>query len=186
MPSERQYELVYIVTPVATDAEVGALQTEIDGHIQALGGAVQNTDIWGRRKLAYPVGHYGEGIYVAQLIDGPAGMVSELERRLRVRDQVLRHLIVRIDEDMRKTRRVAEKRKATVDKRRAARGLPPRAVAAPVAEGESVEAAVARPSSGDSPAEAVASATASEHAPAGSPANAGSIDAAAEAQEVKE
>ncbi len=186
MPNERQYELVYIVAPVATDAEVEALKAEIDGHIQSLGGVVQNTDVWGRRKLAYPVAHYGEGIYVAQMIDGPAGMVSELERRLRVRDQVLRHLIVRIDEDMRKARRVAEKRKATADQRRAARGLAPRNADAPVAEAESAEAAAAPPPSDDSPAEVVAPAPASDHAPPESPVVVGSTDAAAETVEVKE
>ena len=125
MHSDRQYELVYIVTPTATDAEVAALDTEIDELVQKLGGTVQNTDVWGRRKLAYEIGHHTEGIYVVRLLDGPGEMVSELGRRLRVRDQVLRHLIVRVDEDLRKVRRSAEKRKATTQRRRAARGKPP-------------------------------------------------------------
>ncbi len=125
----RQYELIYIVAPVATDAEVAELQAEVDGHIGSLGGAVENTDLWGRRKLAYQIGNYGEGIYICQLISGPGTMIGELERRLRVRDQVLRHLTVRVDEDLRKARRLKEKRKATVDRRRAARGLPPLGVA---------------------------------------------------------
>ncbi|HCE04570.1 MAG TPA: 30S ribosomal protein S6, partial [Acidobacteria bacterium] len=127
--SERQYELIYIVAPVATDAEVAALQAEVDGHIGSLGGTVENTDLWGRRKLAYQIGNYGEGIYICQLISGPGTMIGEIERRLRVRDQVLRHLTVRVDEDLRKARRLKEKRKATVDRRRAARGLPPLGVA---------------------------------------------------------
>ncbi|MDA1094982.1 MAG: 30S ribosomal protein S6 [Acidobacteria bacterium] len=125
---ERQYELVYIVAPIATDAEVTALQTEIDGHVVALGGTVDNTEVWGRRKLAYQIGDYGEAIYICQLVSGPGEMVSELERRLRVRDQVLRHLVVRVDDDLRKARRLKEKRKATADRRRAARGLPPLSV----------------------------------------------------------
>ena len=62
---------------------------------------------------------------MVQLLDGPAEMIGELGRRLRVRDQVLRHLIVRVDEDLRKVRRAAEKKKATVQRRRAARGKPP-------------------------------------------------------------
>ena len=125
----RQYELIYIVAPVATDAEVATLQAEVDGHIGSLGGTVENTDLWGRRKLAYQIGNYGEGIYICQLISGPGTMIGEIERRLRVRDQVLRHLTVRVDEDRRKARRLKEKRKATVDRRRAARGLPPLGVA---------------------------------------------------------
>ncbi|MDE0829870.1 MAG: 30S ribosomal protein S6, partial [Vicinamibacterales bacterium] len=124
MSTERQYELIYIVAPVATDAEVATLQAEIDGHVVALGGTVDKTEVWGRRKLAYQIGDYGEGIYICQLVTGPGEMVAELERRLRVRDQVLRHLIVRVDEDLRKARRLKDKKKATVDRRRAARGLP--------------------------------------------------------------
>ncbi|MBM43354.1 MAG: 30S ribosomal protein S6 [Acidobacteria bacterium] len=125
MPSERQYELVYIVAPTATDAEVESLQQEFDELIEKLGGGVEETDVWGRRKLAYEIGHFNEGIYIVQLVNGPAEMVSELGRRLRVRDQVLRYMTVRVDEDLRKSRRATERRKATVARRREARGLPP-------------------------------------------------------------
>ena len=124
MPSDRQYELVYILAPTATDAEVEALQTEIAELVKEFSGVVENTDIWGRRKLAYEIGHHKEGIYVVQLLNGPGEMVRELGRRLRVRDQVLRHLTVRVDEELRKVRRVTEKKKATVQRRRAARGRP--------------------------------------------------------------
>ena len=125
MPSERQYELVYIVAPTATDAEVESLQQEFDELIEKLGGGVEETAVWGRRKLAYEIGHFNEGIYIVQLVNGPAEMVSELGRRLRVRDQVLRYMTVRVDEDLRKSRRATERRKATVARRREARGLPP-------------------------------------------------------------
>ena len=125
MPSDRQYELVYIVAPTATDAEVEALQTEVAELVGEFAGAVENTDVWGRRKLAYEIGHHREGIYVVQLLNGPGEMVRELGRRLRVRDQVLRHLTVRVDEDLRKVQRAAEKKKATVQRRSAARGRAP-------------------------------------------------------------
>ena len=211
--SERQYELIYIVAPVATDAEVAALQAEVDGHIASLGGTVENTDLWGRRKLAYQIGNYGEGIYICQLISGPGTMIGELERRLRVRDQVLRHLTVRVDEDLRKARRLKEKRKATVDRRRAARGLPPLGVAdaapappsaaaaapAPPVETPSTEttspeapapAADAAPAAATPSADPAASAADAAPAPeteAATPtADAASTDAAAQTPEVKE
>ena len=174
--SERQYELIYIVAPVATDAEVAALQAEVDGHIGSLGGTVENTDLWGRRKLAYQIGNYGEGIYICQLISGPGTMIGEIERRLRVRDQVLRHLTVRVDEDLRKARRLKEKRKATVDRRRAARGLPPLGVA---------DAAPVPPSAAAAPAPPVetpsADTTSPEAPAAGAAAEAPSADPAASA-----
>ena len=137
MPRDREYELVYIVAPTATDEDVEALQTQVAELVKEFGGTVENTDVWGRRKLAYEIGHFREGIYVVQLLDGPGEMIGELGRRLRVRDQVLRHLIVRVDEDLRKVRRAAEKKKATVRRRRAARGKPllPEGDDAPAAEG---------------------------------------------------
>jgi len=197
--SERQYELIYIVAPVATDAEVAALQAEVDGHIGSLGGTVENTDLWGRRKLAYQIGNYGEGIYICQLISGPGTMIGEIERRLRVRDQVLRHLTVRVDEDLRKARRLKEKRKATVDRRRAARGLPPLGVAdaapappveTPSADTTSPEApaagAAAEAPSADPAASAADAAPAPKTEATTPSADAASTDAVAQTTEVKE
>ena len=122
MPSDRQYEFVYVLAPTVANAEVETLQRDLEDQIGKLGGAVENTDLWGRRKLAYPIGNFTEGIYVVQLIRGPGTMVTELERRMRVHDDVLRYLTVRVDDDLRKARRAAEKRKAGAEKRRAARG----------------------------------------------------------------
>ena len=111
MANERQYELVYIVAPTATDADLQEVQGEIKEHLEALGGSVESTDLWGSRKLAYPIGPFTEGIYVVQHINGPGTIISELGRRLRVRDLVLRYLTVRVDEDLRKARVESEKRK---------------------------------------------------------------------------
>ena len=161
MPSDREYELVYIVAPTATDEDVEALQTQVAELVKEFGGTVENTDVWGRRKLAYEIGHFTEGIYVVQLLDGPGEMIGELGRRLRVRDQVLRHLIVRVDEDLRKVRRAAEKKKATVQRRRAARGKPPLPERddAPAAEGSAAGAAAG---TGDGAPPAVADAGTTE------------------------
>ena len=121
MSSDRQYEFVYVLAPTVANAEVETLQRDMEEQIGKLGGAVENTDLWGRRKLAYPIGNFTEGIYVVQLIRGPGTMVTELERRMRVHDDVLRYLTVRVDDDLRKARRAAEKR------RRAPRSGAPRA-----------------------------------------------------------
>ena len=121
MTNDRQYEFVYVLAPTVTNAGVEALHRELGDQIGKLGGTVENTDLWGRRKLAYAIGDFTEGIYVVQLIRGPGTMVTELERRMRVRDDVLRYLTVRVDDDLRKARRAADKRKADADRRRAAR-----------------------------------------------------------------
>ena len=122
MPDDRQYEFVYVLAPTAANAEVETLRRELAEHIGKLGGTVESTDLWGRRKLAYQIGNFREGIYVVQLIRGPGAMVTELERRMRVHDDVLRYLTVRVDDDLRKAQRAAEKRKADTERRRAARG----------------------------------------------------------------
>ena len=139
MPSDRQYEFVYVLAPTVANAEVEALQRELGDQIGKLGGEVENTDLWGRRKLAYPIGNFTEGIYVVQLIRGPGTMVTELERRMRVHDDVLRYLTVRVDDDLRKARRAADKRKADAERRRAARrsGEAPSPPPAPATEGGS-------------------------------------------------
>ena len=178
MPSDREYELVYIVAPTATDEDVEALQTQVAELVTEFGGTVENTDVWGRRKLAYEIGHFTEGIYVVQLLDGPGEMISELGRRLRVRDQVLRHLIVRVDEDLRKVRRAAENKKATAQRRRAARGKPP------LPEGEDAPAAAGSPAGADAgPGDAVPPAA---EPPPVAPADAGTAEATTDTSEVQE
>ncbi len=167
MPSDRQYEFVYVLAPTVANAEVEALQRELEGQIGKLGGAVENTDLWGRRKLAYPIGNFTEGIYVVQLIRGPGAMVTELERRMRVHDDVLRYLTVRVDDDLRKARRAADKRKADAERRRAARG----SAEAPSPPPPAAEPPGVTPAEGGSPAEGepkaeVTPATAPDDAPA--------------------
>ena len=147
MANERQYELVYILAPTVTDAEAEELQAEIAEQIGTLGGSIESTDVWGRRKLAYPIKRFNEGLYVVQLITGPGTMLAEIERRLRVRDQVLRQLTVRVDEDLKKARRVAEERKAAVERRRELRGIPPTDNGDAASSSES--GAVSAPSAGD-------------------------------------
>jgi small subunit ribosomal protein S6 len=121
----RKYELVYVVSPVATDEQVSELHTQIEGVVQRMGGRVEKTENWGRRKLAYEIAHHREGTYVVETITGSGELMKEIDRRLRVLDQVIRHLIVRVDAELRVAERTREARKATQARRRTARGLPP-------------------------------------------------------------
>jgi small subunit ribosomal protein S6 len=125
MSSNRQYELVYILTPEASEQEVADLHTQIDQIVQRFKGTFDKTENWGRRKLAYEIGHHREGIYVVETISGSGDLMKEIDRRLRVLDQVIRHLIVRVDEELRVAERTRSARKATQARRRVARGLPP-------------------------------------------------------------
>ncbi len=121
----RKYELVYIVSPDATDAQVADLHTQVDQIAQRLGGKIDKTDNWGRRKLAYEIGPHKEGTYVLETIDGGGELMKEIDRRLKVSDLIIRHLIVRVDEEQTVVERVRNRRTETMRRRRVARGLPP-------------------------------------------------------------
>ncbi len=125
MSTARQYELVYIVTPEASDQETADLHTQIEQIVQRFGGTFDKTENWGRRKLAYEIGHHREGTYVVETITGSGELMKEIDRRLRVIDQVIRHLVVRVDEELRVADRTREARKRNQARRRVARGLPP-------------------------------------------------------------
>ena len=125
MSTSRQYELVYIVTPDASEQDVTDLHTQIEQIIQRFRGTLDKTENWGRRKLAYEIGHHREGTYVVETITGSGELVKEIDRRLRVIDHVIRHLSVRVAEALRVAERTRDARKANQARRRVARGLPP-------------------------------------------------------------
>ena len=124
MSTNRQYELVYIVTPEASDQEVADLHTQIEQIVQRFNGTFDKTENWGRRKLAYEIGHHREGTYVVETITGSGELMKEIDRRMRVIDQIIRHLVVRVDEELRVAERTRSARKAMQARRRVARGLP--------------------------------------------------------------
>ncbi len=101
------------------------LHAQIEQIIQRYTGTLDKTENWGRRKLAYEIGHHREGTYVVETISGSGELMKEIDRRLRVIDQVIRHLVVRVDEELRVAERTREARKSNQARRRIARGLPP-------------------------------------------------------------
>jgi small subunit ribosomal protein S6 len=123
--SARQYELVYIVAPDATEQEVADLHTQVEGIVTRLKGTLDRSEPWGRRRLAYDIGPHKEGTYVLEVFTGGPDVVKELDRRLKVVDKVIRHLVVRVDEDQAIAERRKSARKAESARRREARGLPP-------------------------------------------------------------
>ena len=123
--SVRQYELVYIVSPEATDQAVADLHAQIEQIVTRLGGQIEKTENWGRRRMAYEVGHHKEATYVLEVINGSGELMKEIDRRLKVIDEVIRHLIVRVDQEKRVVDRTRTKRRSESERRRVKRGLPP-------------------------------------------------------------
>ena len=121
----RKYELVYVVSPEASDEQVTDLHTQIESTVQKMNGQIEKTENWGRRKLAYEIARHKEGVYVLDVINGSGELMKELDRRLRVMDQVLRHMVVRVDEEKKVVDRIRTKRQSESERRRVKRGLPP-------------------------------------------------------------
>jgi small subunit ribosomal protein S6 len=111
--------------PEASEAEVAELQAQVESIIARVGGSLEKTDLWGRRKLAYDIGKHKEGFYVLHVIAGSGELMKEIDRRLRNTEGLLRHLVVRIDESDRKAERSKTIRVEDSRRRRVARGLPP-------------------------------------------------------------
>jgi small subunit ribosomal protein S6 len=121
---KRRYELVYVISPDATDEQVTDLHAQVDAIVQRMGGQIEKTETWGRRKLAYEIGRHKEGIYVLEGILGGGELLKEIDRRLKVTDLIIRHLIVRVDEEQAVVDRTRARRTGTSRRRRLARGLP--------------------------------------------------------------
>ena len=123
--ADRQYELVYIIPPDSTEQQVAEIHDQVASVVTRLNGQIERTDNWGRRKLAYEIGPHKEGVYVLEVINGSGELMKELDRRLKVMDQVIRHMVVRVDEEKKVVERTQTKRRTNSERRRVKRGLPP-------------------------------------------------------------
>ena len=130
MPESRQYELVYVVSPEVGEDGVTELHTQVETIVSDLGGRIEKTENWGRRRLAYEIGKHRDGTYVVDLIEAPGEIVKELDRKLKVLDSVLRHLVVRVDEDLRKADRARQRRQTRRQRRRGSSAVVPTEVPA--------------------------------------------------------
>jgi small subunit ribosomal protein S6 len=93
----RDYELVVIISPEVADDSLDGIIDNISRLITQDGGTVDEVDRWGKRKLAYPIKHFLEGSYVLVRCKMKPASGKELEANLRISEEVLRHLLVRLD-----------------------------------------------------------------------------------------
>jgi small subunit ribosomal protein S6 len=123
MSHVRQYELVYIMSPDATEQAITDLHTQVESIIVRYQGELLKTENWGRRRMAFRIGKHREGTYLLEVFTGTGELTKELDRRLKVIDSVIRHLLVRVDEDLHVAERVRARRQADIQ-RRIDKGLP--------------------------------------------------------------
>jgi len=108
---ERLYDLIFIVRPATPEEEIKKVLATIEHACAEKGGKIEKTEHWGTRKLAYKVMKHREGIYVYQQVRTNHGeLVHELERRLGVQDAVIKYQTVRLDEDLKRQKKFAQKR----------------------------------------------------------------------------
>jgi small subunit ribosomal protein S6 len=129
----RTYEIMFIVRPDVEEAELDKLIETFSGYITTGGGSITSTEKMGRRRLAYTVKKFNDGFYVLLIVEAPASLISEIERRLRVSEQVIKFITVRMDEENKRVAKIKAHRDAHV-KRSALPQVNAEAAPAPVAE----------------------------------------------------
>jgi small subunit ribosomal protein S6 len=134
----RSYEVMFIVRPDVVDEELDKLVSAIETSVGNAGGTVKATERMGKRRLAYTVRKFNEGMYVLLTVEGTGGTVAEIERRLRVTEPVIKFLTVRVDEEQKRLDKVKKLRASKVK-----RSTQPAQPAQPAAEPAAGEAPAA-------------------------------------------
>jgi small subunit ribosomal protein S6 len=130
---DRLYDLIFIIRPATPEDEIKKIEHTVEHACSEKGGKIEKFEHWGTRKLAYRVAKHREGIYVYfQIKTNHGELIHEIERRLRVQDSVIKYLTVRLDEDLKRQKKLVQKREARAA-RRPRRTAPAPAPAAPAA-----------------------------------------------------
>jgi len=122
MAEQRTYEVVFIVNPDTAEEDLNRLSENLQGIVRDQGGTITKAETMGRRRLAYEIDHRTEGIYMLFEIDGTGAEIAELERRMRVSDDVFRYITVRVDLDRRRAEKLRARRAEKASKRPASAG----------------------------------------------------------------
>ena len=106
----RTYEVMFILKPDLSEEETDQVISQMESVVASTGGSLRKIEKMGRRRLAYSLGKYHDGYYVLFAMDCETPTLQELERRLKVADPVLRHLTVRVDEEMKRLEKLQRAR----------------------------------------------------------------------------
>ncbi|MGE5590261.1 MAG: 30S ribosomal protein S6 [Bacillota bacterium] len=94
----RNYELMFIIKPDLEEEATAALVDKYTNLITEQGGTVANVDKWGKRRLAYEVGGYNDGYYVIVNFQAEPQASKEVERVLKISDDVIKHMVIKLDD----------------------------------------------------------------------------------------
>jgi len=118
---QRSYELMFIVRPDMADEDLDRLISTLESQVATAGGTVKSVDRMGKRRLAYMVRRFQDGVYILFTIEGSGAVVRELERRLRVTEPVIKFMTVRVDEEQKRQAKI----KAIRESRAPGKAAPP-------------------------------------------------------------
>ena len=110
--TNRIYELMFIVRPDMVEEEQDKLISTLESAVSSSGGKVKSMERMGKRRLAYTVRRFHDGIYILLTVEGGGALIHELERRLRVTEPVIKFLTVRIDEEQKRLDKIKKLREA--------------------------------------------------------------------------
>lgn len=161
----RIYELIFIVKPDLPEEEVDQAVAMVEEAITSGGGTIDKTDRWGKKRLAYKVQKYADGIYtlIQYSVDGNQDLPKEIERRMRVNDAIIKFMTVRIDEELKrlaKLKAIRDKRAANKPQSQAPER--PAAPAKPAEPAAPAQPEPAAPAESDEPAPEAAAEPASD------------------------
>lgn len=93
-----KYETLYVITPELDEEATKATIEKFSGIIENNGGKIEKTDEWGKKKLAYPIDYKTEGYYVLTTFESEASLPAELERNFKIAEDIIRFIVVRLDD----------------------------------------------------------------------------------------
>ena len=132
----RTYELMFIVRPDMAEEDLDKLISTLESQVTASNGTVKSVERMGKRRLAYMVRRFQDGMYILITVEGGGALIHELERRLRVTEPVIKFITVRIDEEQKRLDKIKQLR----DAKRKAVPAPATPAAAPEAGSDAAPA----------------------------------------------
>jgi len=136
---QRIYEVMFIVRPDMADEDLDKLVSNLEANATTAGAKVKNSERMGKRRLAYMVRNFNDGIYILMTLEADGKAIHEVERRLRVSEPVIKFITVRVDEIQKRAEKIQKLRASKV--KRSAIPTPAPEAPAPLPVAEAAEAA---------------------------------------------
>ncbi len=106
---KRNYDIGFIINPELPEDEVKKVTESITKLIEEKGGVIEKLDEWGRKRLVYPIEKHKEGIYVFVNTEMDGDVVEEIERRMKLNEKIIRFIVVRLDDKLKKSNKLVKK-----------------------------------------------------------------------------